>query len=192
METPSADNLNQIIAANLRDLRRVRGMTLDDVAESTGVSKSMLGQIERGECGLSVATLWKISMGLKISFTALMTEERPKAEIVDNKAAEPLTNGQEGFRLYPVFPMEANRSFEILYIELDPGAQSDSEPHEHGTEEFVLVNEGTLELTLGAERYTVPAGHSIRYAGDQCHSYANRTDEMVRLSMIIRYSGGTH
>lgn len=185
----SSEDLNGVIAVNLRELRRNRGMTLDDMAELTGVSKSMLGQIERGECGLSVATLWKISMGLKISFTSLMKETGSRAEIVDNKALKPLTNGRSGFRLYPVFPVEADRGFEIMYIELDPGAKSASVPHEHGTEEFVLVNAGVLHLTVGEEEYDIPAGHSIRYAADQTHCYANCADRQVQLCMIIRYAG---
>lgn len=188
MTTPSVEDLNQIIAANLRELRRNRGMTLDDVAEVTGVSKSMLGQIERGECGLSVATLWKITNGLKVPFTALITEVHAKAEIVDNKAMTPLTNGQAGFRIYPVFPSEPGRDFEILYIEIDPGTESFSEPHEKGTEEFTLIYEGTLSLTVGSERFEVPAGHSIRYNANLSHSYANRSDGIMRLCMVIRYA----
>lgn len=184
---PSAEDLNQIIAVNLKELRRARGITLDEAAEATGVSKSMLGQIERGECGPSVATLWKISTGLKISFTALMTEEHAGVKIVDNKAMTPLTNGTPGFRLYPVFPMGPGQDFEILYMELDPGAESHSSPHEKGTEEFTLVYAGTLELQAGSETYSVSGGHSIRYGADQPHSYANRTEEMVRLCMVIRY-----
>lgn len=188
MAATSAEDLNQIIAANLRELRRKRGVTLDEVADATGVSKSMLGQIERGECGLSVATLWKISTGLKISFTALMNEERPKAQLVENKALAPLGGDNPGFRLYPLFPAETDRSFDILYIEIDPGAVSVSEAHEQGTEEFALVYEGTLTLSAGNERYAVPAGHSIHYSGDQPHSYANCGKKAVRLYMVIRYT----
>lgn len=185
---PSAEGLNQIIAANLKALRQARGITLDEASAATGVSKSMLGQIERGECGLSVATLWKISTGLKISFTSLMTEEHPGVDIVDNKSMTPLTNGTSGFRLYPVFPIGIGRNFEILYIELDPGALSVSTPHEKGTEEFTLVYEGTLELKVGNETYCIPADHSIHYGGDQVHSYANHTKGIVRLCMVIRYA----
>ncbi|MDO5111519.1 MAG: XRE family transcriptional regulator [Clostridia bacterium] len=189
MAAASAEDLNQIIAGNLRELRRKRNITLDEVAEATGVSKSMLGQIERGECGLSVATLWKISTGLKIPFTTLMSEERPTAKIVEDKALAPLGSGQPGFRLYPVFPAEAGRGLEILYIELDPGTASLSDPHERGTEEFAMVYEGTLALTVGEEDYAVPAGHSIRYSGDQPHAYANHGKKTVRLYMVIRYAG---
>ena len=185
---PGPEDLNQIIAGNLRELRKDRGMTLDDVAEATGVSKSMLGQIERGDCGLSVATLWKITNGLKISFTALMTENRPRAQIVNNKALTPLTNGRPGFRLYPVFPTEPGRDFEILYIELDPDTESQSEPHEPGTEEYTLVYAGTLTLSVNGEVFQVPAGHSIRYNADCPHSYVNQGAEMVKLCMNIRYA----
>ena len=189
MAAPEVGDLNEIIASNLRELRRERGLTLDEAALATGVSKSMLGQIERGECGLSVATLWKIAGGLKLSFTSLMRENRSTAQIVDNTALKPLTNDREGFRLYPVFPFEPGREFEILYIELDPGAESRSEPHEAGTEEYTLVYGGTLTLTAGGEDFSVPQGHSIRYAADTAHGYANRGQEPVRLCMVIRYAG---
>ena len=185
---PDVEDLNKVIASNLKELRKARGLTLDDMAEVSGVSKSMLGQIERGECGLSVATLWKISNGMKISFTALMQENRPKTKIVDNKAVTPLTNGQTGFRLYPVFPFESGRDFEILYLELDAGANSRSEPHEPGSEEFTMVYEGTLTLSVGEERYEVRAGHSIQYNCDLPHCYANYGAEPVRLCMVIRYA----
>lgn len=184
----NAEDLNDIIAENLKVLRRMRGMTLDDMASVTGVSKSMLGQIERGECGLSVATLWKITTGLKISFTALMKEGRTQTEVIDNKSVTPLTNGQSGFRLYPIFPTEVGRNFEILYIELDPGSESSSEPHEPGTEEFTLVYEGILTLTVGGETFQVPAGHSIHYSGDVSHQYANCGNSLLRLCMVVRYA----
>ena len=118
-----------------------------------------------------------------------MTESRPSTQIVDNKALAPLSNGQAGFRLYPVFPFEAGREFEVLYIELDPDTASQSEPHEPGTEEYTLVYQGELTLSVGEETFRVPAGHSIRYAADAPHAYANRGGEQVRLCMVIRYAG---
>ncbi len=184
----NTDNLNQIIAFNLKRFRKERELSLDKVSEVTGVSKSMLGQIERGESSPSVATLWKISTGLKISFTALMTAVKQEAEIINNRAVTPLTNETDAFRLYPVFPFEPGRNFEILHIDLDPGAISYSSPHEPGTEEFTLVYEGTLTLHLQDEIYPVNAGHSIRYQADQRHAYENRTDKPVQVCMVIYYA----
>jgi len=72
------ENLNSIIADNFKAIRIQRGLSLDNVASLTGVSKSMLGQIERGESNPTIATLWKIANGLKVSFSSLV--QRPVEE----------------------------------------------------------------------------------------------------------------
>lgn len=187
-KTTETEDLNQVIAANLKDLRKTCKMTLDDLAAVSGVSKSMLGQVERGDCGLSVSTLWKIANGLKIPFTSLMKKKQPTAEIVDSHALTPLTNTQDGFRLYPVFPFEDGRDFEIFDLEIDSGTKFESGPHKPGTEEYLLVYQGTLSLTVDQKHYEVSSGHSIRYHGDLPHSYANYANVPVRLYMITRYS----
>ena len=186
--TTETGDLNQIIAANLKGLRKARGMTLDDLAAASGVSKSMLGQVERGDCGLSVTTLWKIANGLKISFTSLMKETHPAAKIVNNRAVPPRANGQTGVWLYPIFPFENGRDFEILDLELDSGTESALESHEPGTETFTMVYHGTLSLTVGRGHYEIGAGHSIRFDSDQPHGYANHTGELVRCYLVTRYA----
>ncbi len=184
----SIENLNEVIAGNLKRLRKDKDLTLDEVAEITGVSKSMLGQIERGESIPSVATLWKISTGLRISFTLLMTEEKEEVEIIDNTAVTPLTNDSDAFQLYPVFPFEPGRNFEILHIEMQPGAESESLPHDTGTEEFILVYDGQLTLQVGEITYEIHKGQSIRYKADQKHAYKNHENQTVQLCMVIYYA----
>ena len=61
------DDINKIVAENLREIRRLRKLSLDGLAELTGVSKSMLGQIEREESNPTLQTLWKIAAGLRVS-----------------------------------------------------------------------------------------------------------------------------
>lgn len=184
----TVENLNEIIAGNLKRLRKEKELTLDEVSEITGVSKSMLGQIERGESTPSVATLWKISTGMKISFTSLMREEENELKIIDNTSVVPLTNDGDLFKLYPVFPFEAGRNFEILHIEMKPGAESISLPHDSGTEEFVLVYEGEMTLVVGEEMLHIHKGQSIRYKADQKHGYVNHSHKMVSLCMVIYYA----
>ena len=182
-----ADNLNALIASNLRELRKKRGITLDDMAEMTGVSKSMLGQIERGESGLSVATLWKISTGLKVSFNSLMSESTSEAVIIENKANDPMETDAKGFRLYPLFLLDKDRTFDTFYFELDPKGESRSEAHKEGTQEFVMVTEGCLTLTAGGSIYEVQADCSAMFAADQPHAYANKGDKPVKVFNIVYY-----
>ncbi len=182
------ENLNGIISQNLKALRKERNLTLEDVSRVSGVSKSMLGQIERGESSPSVATLWKIATGLKISFTSLLLQSKQEVQVVENRAVPPLTNDTDSFSLYPVFPFAPGRNFEILHIELAAGAKSVSTPHDPGTEEFILVYAGTLTLHLENKAYTVPAGHSIHYKADQAHTYENCASETIQLCMVIYYA----
>ena len=84
------EDINSIVAENLRRLRESRRLSLDAAARLTGVSKSMLGQIERGEVNPTVSTMWKIAGGLKVNFTALFRREQAAAEEVEIGAIAPL------------------------------------------------------------------------------------------------------
>lgn len=184
----SQTRLNDVIAANLKALRKSRKLSLDNVSEMTGVSKSMLGQIERSESSPTVSTLWKIATGLHISFTSLLEHEEEECIVINNDDITPFLSAENRFRLYPVFPREGERSFEVVNIEIEAGAVSESTPHEPGTEEFVTVFDGTLELVLsGSETYTIPAGSSMNYRADQAHVYKNPGTDLCRLGMIINY-----
>ena len=181
------DPLHNAIAENLKRLRKERKLSLDRVAEMTEVSKSMLSQIERGESSPTISTLWKIATGLHVSFTSLMETNHPETTVINNADLEPLVSDEGRFRIYPVFPFEESLGFEMLFVEMDPEAYSDSLPHEAGTEEFVSVYEGALTLRVGNEEYEIPAGSSIRFQGDQKHCYHNPTRGNTRFCNVIYY-----
>ena len=82
--------MNRVIPENLKNLRAERKLSLGEAAELTGVSKSMLGQIERGESSPTIATLWKIATGLGVSFTALLESPDQEIEIVKETDMTPL------------------------------------------------------------------------------------------------------
>lgn len=181
-------DMNLVIANNLKNLRRELRLSLGETAERTGVSKSMLGQIERGESSPTISTLWKIATGLQVSFTSLMEHTEQGIQIVSEADMKPVVSDRGHFRLYPVVQTHKDRSFEMVDLELDPGALSKSLPHADGTEEFVLVYQGVLEIQLGEERYTVPQGSVVHYRADQDHTYRNAADTVTRAAMVINYS----
>ena len=180
-----------VIADNLRALRQGLNLSLSEVSERTGVSKSMLGQIERNESSPTISTLWKIATGLQVSFTSLMERPEQGTRIVRESEVTPVINDHGRFRLYPVVPAQADRSFELVDLELIEGAVSESSPHADGTEEIVLVYQGELEIVLGEkadERYAIPAGSVISYRADQPHIYRNLADGVTRAAMVINYA----
>ncbi len=179
--------VNEILSANFRMIREQRKLSLDGAAKLTGVSKSMLAQIERGEVSPTVAILWKIADGLKIPFTRLLQNPQLDIELVPAEKLEPLLADAGRYRNFPLFPCADDRRFEIYAIELDPGCDMRAEGHPAGTEEFVAVVDGVLSLSVGGETRDIGRGGAVRFAADRTHGYANRGDSLCRLSMVIFY-----
>lgn len=183
------DGINKVMANNLKDLREQRKLSLDSVAELTGVSKSMLGQIERGESNPTIQTVWKIANGLKISLTSLIDTPHPDTKVVRRATMDPVLGSDGNIHIYPVFPYDPDKGFEVINLELAPGADSPSEPHAKGTEEYLMVLEGSMSVTVNQDTFTLEAGDAIRYRADQSHVYS-RTDEgpgLTKACMVIVY-----
>lgn len=183
----NADYVCGIIAHNLKTFRERQKLSMDQLAALSGVSKSMIGQIERAETNTSVSTLWKIASGLHVPFTSLIEHGQESVMLVGKENVDMMQSEDKLMRLYPYFPVSGDRSFEILYIELDPGASSSSEPHAAGTMEYLIAFGGTLELFVGAQKYEVQPGSAISFAADQPHMYHNSSDKMTTLVNVVVY-----
>jgi transcriptional regulator with XRE-family HTH domain len=181
------EKLNLIFADNLKKMREEKKLSLDNVAKLSGVSKSMLGQIERGEVNPTISTVWKIANGLKVSFTTLMSRPETDIEIVRQNDIQPLTEGDGRYRNYPVFSFNDTRRFEVYMLEIDNGGQLNAEAHPGGTQEFITVFSGAITVEVNGEKYTVASGNSIRFKSDIQHCYRNAGTEQARLSMVIYY-----
>ena len=181
------EHLNELISANLKRIRSQKGLSLDAVAKLSGVSKSMLGQIERAEVNPSVSTMWRISNGLKVSFTSLMTRPQGETEVVPKADIEPLLEDAGKVRNYTVFPFDAERGLEIYFVEWDAGAHLQADAHPAGTLEYLTLHNGQLAVRVGDEEHVLGSGDSIRFKADQPHAYYNPGITTATMSMVIHY-----
>ncbi len=147
----------------------------------------MLGQIERGESSPTISVVWKIASGLKLSFTSLVDSHQAEINKVTKSSITPLIEDGSRYRLYPFFPFEEGRSFEIYQIEIDKGGSISADPHSDGVEEFIMVFQGELTIDVNDQKYKISAGDSIRFRADKKHGYFNQGETMVRLNMVINY-----
>lgn len=182
------DNLNLIIANNLKQIRDERKLSLDKVSDLTDVSKSMLGQIERGESNPTISTCWKIANGLKISFTDLINPHRSDIVVLSKKEVEPLIEDDGRYKLYPFFPYADGRRFEIYSIDIEKNGHLDADAHRQGTEEYLTVFQGEVTVKVNGEEYIINKGDSIKFKADKPHGYYNSGDELAMISMVIYYS----
>jgi XRE family transcriptional regulator, regulator of sulfur utilization len=181
------ETLNISVANNLKRIREDRKLSLDKVAELTGVSKSMLGQIERGESNPTITTVWKIANGLKISFTTLINTPQSNTVIVRGRNMEPLIEDHGKYKLYPFFPYEDGRRFEVYSVEIEKEGYLNADAHGEGTQEFLTLFAGELTLCVNNEEFVLYNGDSIRFKADKPHIYHNSGRELTKISMIIYY-----
>lgn len=182
------EDLNKIISVNLKKIREEKKYSLDELAKITDVSRSMLGQIERGDSNPSISTVWKIANGLKIPFTDLTMKQEIANIIINRDEIEPVTADNNKVKVYPFFPYEDGRPFEIYELNIEKGGYSFSDPHQKGTVEFIIVYDGEVCIRVAEEEYNIKGGNSFRFQADNPHSYHNIGGELVRLTMIIHYT----
>lgn len=179
------ESMNLIVAKNIRRLREERNLSMEELAKLSGVSKSMLAQVERGDGNPTLSTLWKLSNGMKVPFDALTVRPKEPYEIVKISEIQPLSEDNGRVKNYSLFPDDENRRFAVYYLELEPESYWQSEPHLRGTTEFITVFEGTIEIVADSQRFLVARGESIRFRGDTVHSYRNTGRENAVLHMIL-------
>lgn len=180
-------DFSSIIGKNLYNIRKQRNYSLDKVAELTGVSKGMLSQIEKGISNPTVTTLWKIATGLKVSFSYFMEEPTSNIQYVAINDISPILEEKGNMKVYPIFPFDNDRKFEVFSIILEPGCSHRSEAHNEGVEEYIIVTEGILQLEVADQKYDMNNGDAIRYYADKVHCYSNKSTGKSVFQHIIFY-----
>lgn len=175
------------IGERLKEIRNTRHLTLDEAAELTGVSKPMLGQIERGQSSPTINVLWKISTGLKIPLSFFCKQPETEYTVAGLSEKEMITEEDGGMRAYPLFPFEPARNVEVFYIEFDAGVQHDSVPHVEGVEEYIFLVQGALKMIIGGKEVVLQEKQSIRFGADISHTYHNVSDEVCTVYNVIFY-----
>lgn len=176
------------IAVRLRALRQARGWSLERAAQATGVSKAMLGQIERGESSPTVATLWKIAGGFDVSFSVLLEEAPDEAGVLlRSSAGDDWPTDDGSIQVRSLFPYDPALGIEFFVIELQAGACHQSQAHARGVTEHVIPVSGSLEVWVDGAWHALSCGEGLRFAADQPHVYRNPGQVPVLFHNLIHY-----
>ncbi|MDF2783849.1 MAG: family transcriptional regulator [Pantoea eucrina] len=176
------DNLQHELGQTLKQLRQERGWSLTLAAARTGVSKAMLGQIERGESSPTVATLWKIVTGFNVPFSRFIHGSVPHSA-----STTVFSEASAQMQVRPLLPFDTRVGVDLLEVTLAGGARSHSSAHEAGVIEQVVVLEGELLLGLEQGAQRLRAGEAYQFAADKPHSYCNPLATPLRFHSLIHY-----
>jgi transcriptional regulator with XRE-family HTH domain len=166
------------MGARIRALRRVRRLTLDGLATASGVSRSMISEIERGGRAPTVLVLDRVATALGSSIARLTQDESSYAPVLLTRADQAVLEDPAGWERRILSPVLRGVEFEFMRTTLgrlvDAGTYL---PHAPGSREYVAVERGTLALTLDGAVSRLGEGDSIFYPGDCHHGFANPAAE---------------
>jgi transcriptional regulator with XRE-family HTH domain len=177
------------IGPQIQSLRKGRSLTLDDLAKSSGVSRSMLSQIERGQANPSLATVWALCNALKIDISELIvghvSERKPHVEVASASFTPEIKTEDGSCTLRILSPANHAEEFEWYELIFHPGGSLDSHPHARGTREHLTVLEGELEVRVGGETVSVGPGATARYPADVAHTIAAAGASGARALLVM-------
>lgn len=164
--------------AKIGPLRAIAGMTLEELAMKAGISVGLLSQLERGIGNPGFNTLAKLAYALNVPIGTFFAGPAPKDPVVRrNKRKKLIHSGiwenEDAAPLYELLTPDLQRKLEVIWVVLPPGQSNQEAPFIHDTEECGVLLEGTLEVHLGDEVYTLYAGDSISFNGMVPHWYRN-------------------
>lgn len=189
---PSGDELGVAelagrVAENLRAQRKRRAMSLDELAQLTGVSRAALSQIETRKTNPTIGVLWKVASGLGITFADLIGETRAELSVLRRGDAQPLRSTDGKFESRPLMPASGIPQVEMYELRLAARARHVSEPHGPGTREIVVVLSGAMRMTVGDHSDELGPGDSVVFDANKPHIYENSGGSESRYHNVIVY-----
>ena len=165
------------IGAALASLREARALSMDALSKRSGVSKSMLSQIERQRANPTVAVVWRLANALGVPLTQLLgsIEAGDSAAIQPVRGPNvPVMRSKDGkCELRVVSPVELAGRFEWYQLIMQPGGVLASEAHTAGTREHLTVVAGRIEVRSGSRQAVGAALDTLRYPADVAHQLRN-------------------
>lgn len=178
------------LGERIRLERLQRKLSLEVLAARSGVSRSMLSEVERGSKVPTVLVLDRIATGLGTSIARLLGEERSGAVIVLRRDEQDVAVDPCGWERRILSPVLPGVEFELMRTTIHPGVDAGIfSPHAPGSLEWVALEQGTLRLLLNDVPYLLHAGDSIYYDGDCWHGFANPADEPCVYYLAMDVSG---
>ena len=182
-----AQVLSSQLGKTIQRLRKAYNLSLSELAEQSGVAKSIISQIERNETNPTLATIWRLSQALDVSIERVLatSDEEPFIER-SSRADTPSLMSEDGkVRLAIIGWIKTVEWLQWYDVAAEPCGVLDSDPHQRGSVESLSVLDGTFEVDVSGEVQTARAGETLRYRCDRPHTVRCVGDEAGRATMVV-------
>lgn len=186
--TDEPSTLTERVAQRVRELRAQRGLSLDDLAARSGVSRSMISLVERAESSPTAVVLEKLATGLGVPLAALFDQPGAAGDPVARVADQPSwCDPGSGYVRRNVSPAGFASPLQIVEVSFPAGARVsfDTGARQPRVHQQVWVLEGCIVVTLGEAQHRLAAGDCLAMVLDQPISYHNPTRKPARYAVVI-------
>ncbi|MET7338433.1 XRE family transcriptional regulator [Nonomuraea sp. NPDC005650] len=162
------------LGLRIRTERRARGLTVERLATLSGISRSMVSEVERGGKTPTVLVLDRLATALGTSISRLLDEPAHSAMRVLRHGEQRVLRDPSGWERRVLSPVLGDVEFEFMRTTLGPGVDAgEFAPHAPGSREYLAVERGSLRLTINGRPYELATGDSAYYPGDCRHAFTN-------------------
>jgi transcriptional regulator with XRE-family HTH domain len=187
-ETPTARDVPVIVGSNLRRLRKAQSLSLERLAELSGVSRAMLGQIETAKSVPTVSLLWRVADALGVPVATLVaTESEPTFVVLSREAASVLITSDGRYATRNLAPNSRQRSTGFFEITVAPGHREPFTSALSGTRYNLVVSNGqlTVSVTNDATPVTLTQGDAIAFEAESIYAIENKSTSEVTAYLVV-------
>jgi transcriptional regulator with XRE-family HTH domain len=184
-----ADSINENLGRRVKKLRGGRGWSLEELASASGVSRSMLSEIERERANPTLSVTYRIAFAFGMSLRDLIesADFASNIQIIRADDRAQVFRSDKHCQIRTLSPLNLEKDVELYELRLPVGGALRSQPHVDGTREFLTVEVGSVELECGSSRAVLGKGDSTTYRADVAHAIVNSSKREAVLFLVVIY-----
>jgi transcriptional regulator with XRE-family HTH domain len=184
-----AESIHRDLGSRLKHLRAARGWSLEALATASGVSRSMLSQIEREQANPTLAVTLRIARAFGLSLGELLEAPGAGSAITVIRADDHAFHyrSDKDCRIRTLSPLNLEKDVEFYEVRLQPGGALRSSPHFEGTREFLTVQKGRVRIESATDAEELSPGASASYRADVAHAIINAGKGEAVVFLIVIY-----
>lgn len=187
---PSPEAINENLGRRVKKLRSDRGWSLEELATASGVSRSMLSEIEREKANPTLTVTFRIARAFGMTLQELIESAEPSASKI--QVIRAVDRGQvfrsdKQCEIRTLSPLNLEKDVEFYEVTLRPGGALRSQPHFEGTREFLTVEEGSVRIESDQDAEELTKGDSGTYRADIAHAIINTGKGNALVFLVVIY-----
>ena len=181
-------DIHQAVGLNIQRIRKSQKLSIDRAAELAGVSKSMLGQIERGVVNPTITVLHKLAQGLHVPLEQLIAHTEEPG-VVLHRSVDTVGQRLNGGKVirYQLFPYDTESGAESCQMDIFISGAYEAEDQIPGSRVYLTVLSGMVEVQVGEEQWRLESRDSLAFPGHLLRKYINKGNTTVRVVERIVY-----